>query len=364
MSVEFGTSGVESNAAPTDSGMRTLLSNALFGTRFATIWIATGLLAIICTIVAPSIFTSASWSSVLPFGSLVAILALGQMLVIMVGGIDLSMAAAISLQANILVGVSKGANDRLGIAVATVVGVAIVIGFVNGVLVSVVELNPLIVTLSMKFILDGVTSEYRLGIANNSKVPDSLANVVIDKFFGVSKAFWAVVGLTLVVAVMLRSSTPGRRFQTVGANRRAAWMAGIHVRTYVILAYIGASVAAGLGAILLSGLVQSPGATPGTPYLLGPVAAVVLGGAALSGGLASPWSTWVAAFFLQVLSQMLSILGLDAAWRNVVFGLAIVLGMLISGDRIADVIGRLLLRSSARDPTASPKVLVDATTIT
>jgi ribose transport system permease protein len=338
--------------------LRTLMGNALYSTRFATIWIATGLLAIICTIVAPSTFSAASLSgSVLLYGSLVVILALGQMLVIMVGGIDLSMAASISLLANILVGVSKGSDGRLGIAVLSVLGVAVVIGLVNGLLVAVVELNPLIVTLSMKFVIDGLNSEYRLGIANSTTVPDSFANVVIGKFFGVSKAFWAVLVLTLVVSVLLRSSVPGRRFQAVGANRRAAWMAGIHVRTYVVLAYMGAAVAAGLGAILLSGIVRSPGATPGTPYLLGPVAAVVLGGAALSGGLASPWSTFVAAFFLQVLTQMLSILGLDIAWRNVVFGLAIIVGMLISGDRIADVIGRLLVRSSARSPTAVPNQL-------
>ena len=365
MSVDLGRSGAKFTPAPTRSGVRTLFSDVLFGTRFATIWIATGILVIICSIVAPSTFTSASLlGSVFPYGSIIVILALGQMLVIMVGGIDLSMAAAISLQANILVGISKGANDRLAIAVLTVLAVAVLIGLVNGVLVAVIELNPLIVTLSMKFILDGANSQYRLGTANNSKVPNSLANVVIGKAFGASKAFWAVVALTLVVSVMLRSSTPGRRFQTVGANRRAAWMAGIHVRTYVVLAYVGASVAAGLGAILLSGVVQSPGATPGKDYLLGPVAAVVLGGAALSGGLASPWSTFVAAFFVQILNQMLRILGLDVAWQNVVFGLAIVLGMLISGDRIADVIGRLLVRSSARSPTASPNQLADAKPIT
>ncbi len=360
----MGTSGVVADAESGTSRVHGLLGNVVFGTRFATIWIATGLLAIICSIVAPSTFTSASWSSVLPFGSLVVILALGQMLVIMVGGIDLSMAASISLLANVLVGVSKGADGRLGGAVVAVLCVAVLIGFVNGVLVAIVELNPLIVTLSMKFVIDGATSQYRLGIANSSTVPHSLDSVVIEKWFGISKAFWAVVVLTLVVSVMLRSSTPGRRFQTVGANRRAAWMAGVHVRTYVILAYIGAAVAAGLGAILLSGLIVSPGPTPGKDYLLGPVAAVVLGGAALSGGLASPWSTWVAAFFVQILNQMLRILGLDNSWQNVVFGLAIILGMLISGDRIADVIGRLLLRSSARSPTASPSQLADTKTLT
>ena len=151
-----GRSGAESNPAPRGSGLRTLMSNALFGTRFASIWIATGILAIVCTIVAPSTFTSASLSGfVLPYGSLVAIVALGQMLVIMVGGIDLSMAAAISLQANVLVACLKGANDRLGVAVLTVIVVAIASGSSTVCWSPSLELNPLIVTLSMKFILDG-----------------------------------------------------------------------------------------------------------------------------------------------------------------------------------------------------------------
>ena len=74
----------------------------------------------------------------------------------------------------------------------------------------------------------------------------------------------------------------------------------------------------------------------------------MLGGAALSGGLASPASTWVAAFFVTLLNQMLKVLGLSNASQFVVFGLAIVVGMLISGDRIAEFIGRLLLRPSLR----------------
>jgi ribose/xylose/arabinose/galactoside ABC-type transport system permease subunit len=83
-------------------------------------------------------------------------------------------------------------------------------------------------------------------------------------------------------------------------------------------------------------------------YLLGPVAAVVLGGAALSGGLASPTSTWLAAFFVTLLNQMLKVLGLSNASQYVVFGASIAVGMLISGDRIAEFIGTLLLRPSLR----------------
>jgi ribose transport system permease protein len=328
--------------------LRTVLSNLLFSTRFATIWIAMAILLVVCKIVAPSTLSSASWSSLLPLGSVVAIVAIGQMLVIMMGGIDLSMGAAISILANILVGVSKGSDDKLLQALLTVFVVAVLIGLVNGLLIAVLDLNPLIVTLATSLILLGINSEYRSGITNSTTVPDSLSDFVFDKVFGVSKLFWFVVVLTIVVGVILRSSTVGRRFQAVGANRRAAWMAGIRVRAYVVGAYVAATLAGGLAAVFIGGIVVSPGVNPGADYLLGPVAAVVLGGAALTGGLASPASTWLAAFFVTLLTQMLRVLGLSNAWQNVVFGTAIVVGMLISGDRIAAFIGRLLLRPSLR----------------
>jgi ribose transport system permease protein len=331
------------------SSRRTLLSNMLFGTRFVTIWIAALVLLVVCKVVAPSTLSSASWSSLLVFGSIVALVALGQMLVIMMGGIDLSMGAIISLSANVLVGVSKSSDDRLFEAIVTVFVVAVVIGLVNGFLVAVFELNPLIVTLSTSLILLGINTEYRAKNAQNTAVPDRLADfVLIDKWFGISKTFWFVAVVTIALGVVLRSSTVGRRFQAVGANRRAAWMAGIRVKLYVIGAYVGASIAGGMAAIFVAGRVASPGVDPGAAYLLGPVAAVVLGGAALSGGLASPTSTWIAAFFVSLLNQMLAVRGLSKASQNVVFGAAIVVGMLISGDRIAELIGRLMLRPSLR----------------
>ena len=151
------------------------------------------------------------------------------------------------------------------------------------------------------------------------------------------------------MALILRSTAIGRRFQSVGANRRAAWMAGIRVRLYVIAAYIFAASRRPRGGHLVGGIVNSPGVDPGSAYLLGPVAAVVLGGAALSGGLASATSTWAAAFFVTILNQMLRVLGLANWSQNVVFGLAIILGMVISGDRIADIVGRLLLRPGIRN---------------
>jgi ribose transport system permease protein len=107
------------------------------------------------------------------------------------------------------------------------------------------------------------------------------------------------------------------------------------------MAYVIASVLYGLTGILLAGFLQSPSLVIGAPYLLGPIAAVVIGGASLTGGLASALSTWAAAFFLVLLSQMLRVLGLPTSLQFVVFGVAIIGGMVISGDRIITIIENL-----------------------
>jgi ribose transport system permease protein len=317
------------------------IGSLLFASRFAPIWLATGVLLLVCAIVAPETLSGDSLSTLLPLATVVAIAALGQMLVVETGGIDLSVAGTISLLANVVVGASHGANHDLVQAVLIVLALGVAIGLANGVLVAIVGLNPLIVTLAVGLVLTGATQRYRLGTANEAAVPPALSNWVFEKPLGVSWVFWAGVAFTAVLALLLRSTAIGRRFQSVGANPRAAWIAGVHVRRNVVAAYVGSAVAAGIAAILLAGLINNPGADPGQPYLFGPIAAVVLAGTSLSGGLSSATSTWVAAFALTVLNQMLRVLGLTTALQFIVFGSAIVIGMVVSGDRVAAILGQL-----------------------
>jgi ribose transport system permease protein len=328
--------------------LSSLASTLLFSSRFVTIWLATALLLIVCAIIAPQTLSGDSMSTLLPLATIVAMAAIGQMLVVMTGGIDLSVAGTISLCANVVVGVSHGQNDRLLTTVVVVLAVAVVIGLVNGILIAVAGMNPLIVTLAVGLVLGGVTQYYRLGTANESEVPPALSNWVFEKPLGLSWVFWAGLLFTIVLALLLRSTPVGRRFQAVGANPRAAWIAGIHVRRNVVIAYVGSAVCASVASILLAGVINNPGSDPGQPYLFGPIAAVVLAGTSLTGGLSSVTSTWVAAFALTVLNQMLRVLGLDTAFQFIVFGLAIVLGMVVSGDRIATILGRLMQRPQIR----------------
>ena len=319
---------------------RVLAANALLAARFLPVWLATAALGVVAWVAAPSAFGNTAWSFVLPSTTVLAIASLGQMLAVMQGGIDLSTPGVISIGGNLIAGIGAGSNHRLLLAIPACLGVAMLVGFTNGILVGVLRLNPLIVTLAVGQIVLAWSSKYsRESVTNNPNVPEGLSSWATSKPLGVSAVFWTGLGITTVVALLLRYSTGGRRFQAVGANPRAAWMAGLRVRTHVVLAYTAAGTLYGVAAVLLAGVSISIDPAFGSSYLLAPIAAVVIAGAALSGGLASATSTWVAALALTFLTQMLLILGLSAAMQYVVFGGAILAGMVVSGDRVAALIG-------------------------
>jgi ribose transport system permease protein len=322
---------------------QTFAANAVVAARFLPVWFATAALAVVASIVAPDALGSTSWSFVLPETTVLAIAALGQMLVIMHAGIDLSTPGVISLGGNLIAGIAAGSDHRLAPAILACLGMGMLVGLANGILVGLVRLNPLIVTLAVGQIVLAYSSKYsREAVTNNPTVPEALSSWANEKPLGISTVFWTGVGLTLVIALVLRYTVPGRRFQAVGANPSAAWIAGLRVRTHVVLAYTAAGTLYGIAGVLLAGVRISIDPAFGSAYLLAPIAAVVIAGASLSGGLASATSTWVAALALTLLTQMLVIMGLSVAMQYVVFGGAIIAGMLVSGDRVASLLGRWL----------------------
>jgi len=319
--------------------------------RFLPIWLATGVLALVAAIIAPEALQHTSWAFVLPYMTILAVAALGQMLVVMHAGIDLSTPGVMFFGGNLIVGVGSGSNGRLALAILACVGLGALVGFTNGIFVGVLKLNPLIVTLATGQIVLAWGLKYSRDVASGENVPSALSSWASEKPLGISSVFWTGAAVTVAVALVLRYTAAGRRFQTVGANPRAAWMAGVHVRTHVVFAYtIAATLYAG-AAVLLAGVRISIDPGFGAAYLLAPIAAVVIAGASLAGGLASATSTWVAALALTLLTQMLGILGLSTAMQFIVFGGAIIVGMLISGDRVAAVLGHALrgIEASARD---------------
>lgn len=315
-------------------GRTSAVTSFVVASRYLPVYLAVALLIAVAAIWAPSTLSSVSLRAIAPYGALLGITALGQMLVIMTGGIDLSTPGVVTLSAAIMVGVGQQSDERIGVAILTAVGVAALIGLVNGILIGGLSLNALIVTLAMGQVVIGIVNRYGRSFPVQSPVPEAWIDWTRIRILGISPVFW--VGLTLTVLLILgfRYTAVGRRFQVVGANPVASHVVGIRVNLNRILVYVAAAVLYALAGVALAGLLRTPGVAAANQYLLGPIAAVVIGGASLTGGLASSMSTFVAAIFLTGLNQMLLALGLPTAIQFVVFGLVIIGGMLVSGDRI------------------------------
>jgi ribose/xylose/arabinose/galactoside ABC-type transport system permease subunit len=323
------------------------------------VYLALTLLVIVAAIWAPAVLGSVSLSAIAPYGALLGITALGQMLVIMTGGIDLSVPGTFTLAAVIMVGVGEQADERIGIALLTAVGAAALVGLVNGILIAGLKLNALIVTLAVGQVVIGIVNRYGRTFPVQRPVPTGLSDWTTTRLLGVSPVFWIGTVITMLLIVAFRYTTIGRRFQVVGANPTAAWIAGLRVNISQISAYVVAAILYASAGVALAGLLRTPGVAVGAQYLLGPIAAVVIGGASLTGGLASPLSTFAAALFLTGLNQMMRAMGLPTALQYVVFGLVIIGGMLVSGDRIIKAVERVLRRRARSERRTTGTLAVE-----
>jgi len=336
-----------------------VLTRFVVASRYMPVYLAVLLLVVVAAIWVPQTLSGPALSAIAPFGALLGIAALGQMLVIMTAGIDLSVPGTMTISALIIVGVGQQSDDRLPIAIATAVGVAALIGLVNGILIGGIKLNALIVTLAVGQVVMGLVGRYVLTFPIQSPVPPALAEWTSTRILGVSPVFWIGAFVTLLLIVALRYTTTGRRFQVVGANPVASNVVGVRVTLNQILVYVVAAVFYAIAGIALAGILRNPGVNIASAYLLGPIAAVVIGGASLTGGLASPLSTFAAALFLTGLNQMMRALGLPTSLQFVVFGVVIIGGMLVSGDRIIKVVEQMLRerrrpdRAKERESTSS-----------
>jgi ribose transport system permease protein len=321
------------------------VTSFVVGSRYMPVYIALGLLIVVALIWAPQALNAVSLRAMAPYAALLGIAALGEMLVIMTGGIDLSIPGTMSVAAVVMVAVGGGLDQNIGKAILVALLAAGAIGLVNGILIGGIGLNPLIVTLAVGQIalgMIGIVNRSRSAIAVQAPVPPGWSSWIKTPSFLVSPVFWIGLGLTVIVAVVLRYTTFGRRFQAVGANPVAAHILGVRVKLNRIMVYVVAALFYGISGLALAGLLTTPGVSAGTAYLLGPIAAVVIGGASLTGGLASPVSTFAAAVFLTLLDRVMRAMGLPTSLQLVVFGLVIIGGMLVSGDRIIKGVEQLL----------------------
>lgn len=292
---------------------------------FVTVGVSTVLLFVVCAIAAPTSVSHGAILGTIPFAAVLAIVGLGQMLVVQQGGIDLSIPGAVSLAIVIVSHEPNGDNSRLLPAIGLAVAYAIGAGLLNGFMVGRLGLNSIIATLGTNALLYGAV----LGISGGTPRSTTrlLASIAGGLTLGIpNSAFFALVAL-IVVAIVVKRTVAGRRFEAIGANPFTARATGLRVRLHQSLAFVWAQLLYCLAGILLAGITNQPTAFQGSSYLLPAVAVVVLGGTSLLGGRGFPIATVIAAIFLSQLDQFVLSLGVPYAVRTLVQAAALAVGV-------------------------------------
>lgn len=292
---------------------------------FATVVISTLALTLACLLFAPSSITWGALSGSLPFAAVIAIVGLGQLLVVQQGGFDLSLAGGVSLAVVISTHYPQGDNALLPAAVVVAITCAILAGLVNGVLVSLFRLNAIVATMGVNALLYGAVFSVSGGVPKTTTT--LLAAIAGGQTLGIPNTVYFALATAVVVSFALKKTVSGRRFEAIGANPLAARAVGLRVGLHQLLAYFYAQLLYCLAGLLVAGVTREPTAFQGDSLLLPSVAVVVLSGTSLLGGRGFPVSTAVAALFLNQLSQFALAVGVPYSGQTIIQALALGLGI-------------------------------------
>jgi len=302
----------------------------------------------------PGFLSAANLTTILLHVSINAILALGMTFVIVTAGIDLSVGSIVAL-AGVLAAMTLTSGTVLGavgpvgaalLSIAVALGVGAVIGVLNGGVVAHLRVAPFIVTLATMTVARGaarlVTGGVPVGYPDPSDAAYPLKVAALDVLHGLGGGRIVLPGLPggfpvpalvmlAVIAVgafALGRTRFGRYVYAVGGNEEASRLSGVPVPLVKLSVYAISGACSGLAAVLLLGQLRSGGPDAGTFYELNAIAAAVIGGTSLLGGVGSAWGTLVGALLLGVLNNSLDLLGVQAFWQEIAKGGIILLAVL------------------------------------
>jgi ribose transport system permease protein len=252
-----------------------------------------------------------------------ALIALGQTLVILTGGIDLSVGSVIAVSAMVSAALVQGDPDAIVLGVVAGVLVGLLAGAINGVLVARLDVPPFIATLGMLTAASGAAYAIGGGAPING-LPPAFGDIANTEVAGVQVPVIAMVLGIAFFAVLMTRSAYGMRVYAVGGNRVAAEIAGIKTRRVLFSVYAISGLLAGLSGVILASRVISGPPNLGVGYELDAIAAVVIGGASLLGGRGTIWGTALGLLLIQTLNNGLDLLVVPAYWQDVIKGALIV----------------------------------------
>jgi len=260
--------------------------------------------------------------------SIIGVVTLAELIVVLTGGIDISVGSALGLSAVIAAGLFGGPSVLLSLVVAVVVGG--IVGAVNGWLVAFRGLEPFIVTLGMLALARGLVYAYGNGIPINPKAAASFATFGQTTIIGIPVLALIWILMVLLIGFLLTRTVWGRRVYAIGSNKEAARSSGIPVRATLWSVYILAGLLVGLGGWMFLARFASGTSTAGSLLELEAIAAVVIGGARLSGGFGTVFGAVAGTIIFAVIANLLSLLNVSTFLQDAFRGALILVAVTLA----------------------------------
>ncbi|ATI53221.1 autoinducer 2 import system permease LsrD [Bacillus cereus] len=263
----------------------------------------------------------------------IAIAAIPMTFVIVTGGIDVSVGSIMGLT-SILIGVLWMNGIPILFAVIIALIISCLAGAINGLIIKMTDVEPLVVTLGTMFLYGGIALVISGGAGASgyegiSGLPDTFVQLANGSFIGIPNLLWLLIVLTVLCTVLFHRTIYGRHVKLTGANENTAKYTGIKTKKVVIIAYIFSGLGGGLGGAFLTAYFGSARADMGSETILPIITAVVLGGTLITGGKGSIIGTVLASIFIGLMQYGLQMTGLTNEQSNVVIGIILILSVIM-----------------------------------
>ena len=308
-------------------------------------------LLIIAALSSPAFLTPTNITNLLLQMSIIGVVVMAELIIVLTGGIDISVGSALGLAAVLCAGLFGGFSVWFALLVALAVGG--IIGLVNGWLVAFRGLEPFIVTLGMLALARGLVYAYSEGIPITPEASETFAQIGQTTLLGIPVLTLIWIAMVLLVAFLLTRTVWGRRVYAIGSNKEASRSSGIPVRATLWSVYILAGVLVGLGGWMFVCRFGSATALAGNLMELEAIAAVVIGGAALSGGRGTVFGAVIGTIIFQVIANLLSLLNVSTFLQDAFRGALILVAVTLATVQFAR------RRSKSPQPATSDRLELD-----
>ena len=309
----------------------------IFSSQESTILLVIIAGGIILSFISPFFLKRSNILAVLLAASFETIVAIGMTLLLISGGFDLSVGSTFAFS-GVVAGILLTNNVGPVLSILGGLAAGAAVGYVNGIIISKVRVNPLITTLAMMSIIRGIVFVMTRGLGV-SNLPDGFNAVGQATVLGVQAPIIIMIVLVIIFGLLFKYSVYFRQYFYIGGNESAALYSGIKVDRLKIIGYVLAGLTAGLAGILSSARMGGALSTAGTGLELRVITACIIGGCSLAGGEGSMWGSFLGVLLMVLVANAFNLLGVSVYWQRSIYGFILLAAVLFDAVRRRRILG-------------------------